>query len=162
MAGRNARPIALVDYDNHRTKKEIEAREAGEPKGCTANLTVPKHLSNDAKKEWRRVVKLYRQLDQEVLNDLDVGILACYCESVALYNAASVRMQNEPLTVLTDKGEVVNPLLKIMDKQSANIKAYGEQLCLTPVGRARMGIANAKKEVESDPLEQLLRTGRSG
>ena len=163
MAGRNARPIALVDKKNHRTKAQIAARENGEPRGCEAKLTVPKSLSAEAKKEWKRVVRLYRQLDAEVLNDLDVDMLACYCEAVALYKAASAEMQGAPLTVETSKGDMVpNPLLKIIDKQSANIKTYGEQLCLTPVGRAKMGLAKAKREVEQDPLAVLLSQGRSG
>jgi hypothetical protein len=37
-----------------------------------------------------------------------------------------------------------------MWREGANIARYAEQLCLSPVGRARMGVLAAKKEIEED------------
>jgi len=161
--GRKPVIAALVDYDNHRTKAELAAREAGEPKGCTADLIPPNTLSDGAREEWDRVVDLYSQLDSPVINDLDISILACYCESVSLYKAAQILMANNDLVVYNSKGDLVeNPLIKIMDREGQNIAKYGEQLCLTPVGRARMGMVNSKKELDADPMTALLSRGKSG
>ena len=44
-----------------------------------------------------------------------------------------------------------SPYLKVMWREGANIARYAEQLCLSPVGRARMGVLAAKKEIEDDP-----------
>ena len=38
----------------------------------------------------------------------------------------------------------------------ANIAKYAEQLCLSPVGRARMGVLAAKKEEEADPTADFF------
>ena len=128
-------------------------REENEPKGCTAEFKAPPTLSPAAKKEWKRIIDLYQQLDAEILNDLDLAVLAAYCESVAVYQKAQAEYQTLPL-VGKDKvtGKTVeSPYLAIMDKAGKSISRFAEQLCLSPVGRARMGIAKAKKEMEDDP-----------
>lgn len=149
--------------DRH-TKAELEARAEAEVSGAEAKLKPPRELSKAAKSEWRRVVKLYRQLDHEVINDLDLNLLAAYCESVAVYKAAETRYQEEPLAKYDWEGAkwVENPYLKIMDNASKQIMKAAEQLCLSPVGRARMGVLAAKKERASDPMEQWLARRQNG
>ena len=66
--GRKPRPLKLVDNGKNRhTKDTMENRENGEPTGCSDKLKPPKSLSPEAKKEWKRVVKLYRQLDTPII-----------------------------------------------------------------------------------------------
>lgn len=145
------------DVDRH-TKAELEARAGGEVAGAEARLKPPRSLSPAAKKEWRRVVKLYRQLDHEVINDLDINLLATYCENVAIFQAAEAAYQEKPLTEFDSENMrwIENPYLKIMDGAGRNIMKAAEQLCLSPVGRARMGVMAAKKERAADPMEQWL------
>lgn len=159
--GRKPRPFAVVDNKTNRyTKKEMEAREAAEPKGCADTLEPPEEIDGAALTEWKRVVKLYRELDSKILNDLDISTLAVYCESVAIYKKAQTEYKKGSL-VIKDEGRIKeNPYLKIMRLEGANIAKYAEQLCLSPVGRARMGVIAAKKEVEKDPLDNLLTLGR--
>lgn len=163
-SGRKPVPIAVLDNTKSRNvKADIEAREKNEPRGASAKLTPPKGLSENAKKEWKRLIKLYKQLDAEILNDLDLGILACYCESWAVFVEAQKHWQTGELYYTDKKGERrENPWIKIMDREGQNIAKYGEQLCLTPVGRARMGIAKAKKEIQEDPMSALLARGKYG
>ena len=142
-AGRKPQPAAAKENETaHLTKAELKARADNEPKGCTAELKPPKTLSKSAKNEWKRIVKLYRQLDAEVINDLDLNTLSAYCESVAIYQAAQ---------------PIENPYLAIMRKEGVNIAKYAEQLCLSPVGRARMGVLAAKKNEKSDMAQWMER-----
>lgn len=159
MTGRKPIPIALVDNSKcHKTKEQIELRAQGEPSGCTAKLLPPKEMSYDAKKEFKRIVKLYRELDTSILNDLDVSVLSAYCESVSIYKKAQVEYQKKSVVIVNKNGTIQqNPYIDIMDKQSKNITRLAEQLCLSPVGRARMGIINEKREDESDPMAALLK-----
>ena len=159
--GRKPRPFSVVDNKTNRyTKKEMEAREAAEPTGCSDNLEPPEELEGAALAEWGRVVGLYRELDSKILNDLDIATLSAYCESVAIYKKAQKEYKKGSL-VIKDEGRIKeNPYLKIMRLEGANIAKYAEQLCLSPVGRARMGVIAAKKEVEKDPLDNLLMLGR--
>lgn len=150
--GRKPIPIALIDNSKCRlTKEEIEARRDGEVGGCEAKLKPPKNLSPEALTEWKRVVKLYRQLDTNILNDLDTVLLAAYCESVAIYQKAQTEYQKAGLLLQKDGKVVENPYLIIMRREGQDIAKYAEQLCLSPVGRARMGVLAAKKEQDEDP-----------
>lgn len=163
--GRKPQLSVVIDNETgRRTKAVMDARKAGEVTGASSKLTPPRELSKAAKKEWRRVVKLYRQLDAEVINDLDVNLLAAYCENVAIFKEAEVNYQAEPLAKWSAEEQkwVESPYLKIMDGAAKNIMKAAEQLCLSPVGRARMGVLAAKKQAAADPMEQfLMRRGKA-
>lgn len=156
--GRKPRPLKLVDNGKNRnTKDTIESRKNGEPAGCSDKLKPPKALTPEARKEWKRVVKLYRQLDTSIINDLDISMLTAYCESVAIYRKAEVEYQTGQLIYLSADGKPSeNPYITIMRREGQNMIKYAEQLCLSPVGRARMGVAAAKKAAESDPMAAYL------
>lgn len=157
-SGRKPRPLKLLDNSKDRhTKNTMENRENGEPGGCADQLKPPRTLSPEAKKEWRRIVKLYRQLDTQIINDLDISTLAAYCESVAIYKEAEAEYQNGSLIYISADGKrTENPYITIMRREGQNIAKYAEQLCLSPVGRARMGVAAAKKAAESDPMAAYM------
>ncbi|MBQ6621520.1 MAG: phage terminase small subunit P27 family [Mogibacterium sp.] len=157
MPGRKAVPITLIDTKtSHRTKAEIRIRSEAEVSGCSAELKPPRTLSKGARKEWRRLIALYKDLDQEILNDLDVNTIAAYCEAVAVYQEAQKKYQDNPLVGYADGKMVENPFLRIMDREAKIMTGLAEQLCLSPVGRARMGVLAAKKELEDDPTESVL------
>ena len=158
-SGAGRKPTLSVVLDNskaHKTKAQLEARAAHEPRGCSDALEPPESLSEAAKKHWVRLVALYRELNVPILNDLDSDILAAYCEAVAIYQEAEQKYQGQPLVGYSEGRIVENPYLSIMTREGKNIAKYAEQLCLSPVGRARMGIAKAKAEVEGDPMEGIL------
>lgn len=152
--GRKPLPSALADKKPHRSNDELERRAENEPGMCEETFVPPDDLTKGALKEWNRVVRLYRQLDRRVLNDLDQSLLASYCESVAIYKDAQKKYKKLPL-VDEDSGKE-NPYLKVMWREGANIAKYAEQLCLSPVGRARMGVLAAKKEIEKDPTAEFF------
>lgn len=102
---------------------------------------------------------MYRELDAEIINDLDVSVLASYCEAVAIYKAANAALAREGLTTPTREGETVGPYVKIMDMQTKNVIRLAEQLCMSPVGRARMK-ASKDKQADEDPMALLLAKGR--
>lgn len=161
------KPHLTVVKDNgvdRHTKAEMASRAEAEPSGAEAKLRPPKELSKAARAEWRRIVRLYRQLDQEVINDLDLNLLSAYCESVAVYKAAEAKYETEPLARFDYDSMkwIENPYLKIMDNASRQIMKAAEQLCLSPVGRARMGVLAAKKQKANDPMEQWLARRQNG
>ena len=161
--GRKPQLRLLADNDKCRyTKAELDAREAAEPRGCSDKLTPPKTLSKLARTEWRRVVGLYRELESPILNDLDVGVLTAYCEARAIYIAAERGYSVSPIPIVKDRsGDVFeNPYLGVMRKEAAIIAKLSEQLCMSPVGRARMGVAAAKREKDGDEMEALLSSPR--
>lgn len=153
--GRKPVPISVINEDTKKgmSKNRQKTRENFESGQCDDTFKPPKGLSKAAKKEWNRIIRLYKQLDRKVLNDLDQMLLAAYCESAAIYKAAEEAYQNYP--IIDGEGKE-NPHLRIMWREGANIAKYAEQLCLSPVGRARMGVLAAKKEEASDPTADFF------
>lgn len=156
-----------------RTMETVQQMQTG------AKLSPPKFLTEGAKKEWRRIIRLYKDLTPQILNDLDIGVLTSYCMEVdirdRLYRQWSEEQQCELLTEvrnnqasqdLTANGEVlrqhtkltkgkeVNPLLTQISKHNQQIARLGEQLCLSPVGRASYAIKKEKQQRNS--VEEMI------
>lgn len=157
--GRKPTPAALIDPVEHKKSyDEIEARKEAEASLQTkSDLRCPSYVSKEAKKEWRRIMKLYRGMDAEILNDLDVMALVMYCEATAVYKKAQetwVKYQ-QVVAVNPEAQRVLDKCFQTMERQTKIISSLSEQLCLTPVGRARMGM-NAAKKHEPNPIDDIF------
>ncbi len=97
---------------------------------------APSDLSEDAAREWRRVVPL---LDERgLVEHLDVAALRVYCEAVALHVAASRIVATKGPLVEGQKGNAVrNPAIMIQRQAAADIARGAAQFGLTPADRAR-------------------------
>ena len=136
----------------------MEARENVEKRLRTENnLTCPRTLSPEAQKEWRRVMRLYRKMDAKILNDLDIPALSMYCEAVAQWKEAQSQWAKLGKLISSDPKtqKVLDKIRTIMNDQTKVITSLAEQLCLSPVGRARFGIGIANKSKEEQELEGL-------
>lgn len=167
MAPKPRPALTVCTKTVHSSRAEQTDRVANTPKGCTAKLTPPRDLSPEARKEWNRVVRLYRQLNLPILNDLDLNLLAAYCTSCAIFHDAQRQLQEADLTVFGANGEPKpNPLLAIIEKQGKLLAKYVEQLCLSPVGRARYALEATKAQRAADQEQEasmesfLQRAGR--
>lgn len=156
MQGRKPYPQVLMEANNERdrlTREELKKRRLNEPKTKSNRLRCPKHLESEAKKEWRRIVKLYGEFKQAILSDLDCNALEVYCNALVTYRKATkmVRETSEIYVRKGDKTPKKNPWLRIAEDASETMRKYGEILLLNPVSRARMGIAKAK------PVSEMTR-----
>jgi len=160
LGGRKPIPPELIDAAKHKKGKEaMKMRKQNTPTGCDGKLIAPRDLSPLAKKEWKRIIKLYNQLDVKILNDLDMQALKMYCSAKANYDSALKQYieegQHPTSEEMTRYGNKVvpNPLLKVMEQQTKIITSLSEQLCLTIVGRARMGMIKANEP--KNPLKEF-------
>jgi P27 family predicted phage terminase small subunit len=150
MAGRRAYPFQLISANNdklHITKDELRARASGEPKLLNNTLRCPNHLSDEAKKEWKKIVKLYQKLDQDLLTDLDANALEIYCTTIVTYRKAMKKV-TETAEVYISKADnnrpMKNPWLTVANQAAEILKQYSSILLLDPVARARIGAAKKK------------------
>lgn len=148
MTGRLPTPAELQDKKKmKKNEKNLDCRKAVEKSFQVVDkLSCPSYLSPLAKKEWKRVMKLYKQMDARILNDLDVTALAMYAEAVAMYQTAQKQWVQVQTLVSSNKAsqKLLDKIRTIMNDQVKVVTTLSEQLCLTPVGRARMGVAVAK------------------
>lgn len=118
----------------------------------------PKWLSDDAKKEWRRVAKVLFECG--LLTEADQTALAAYCESYALWKQAQELIKTEGITYeYTNKSGATNivkhPAVEISLKSMLVIKQFCSEFGLTPSSRGRINLP--AKQDEEDPFEEFLR-----
>lgn len=167
----------MKDNDTYKDVGAIERQKALTPRVDSAKLVPPKFLPEGAKKEWKRVVGLYRTLEIEILNDLDQAVLTSYVIEVDLRNRLYMEWLKEEKLMLEDKtntmrtktsasgvpiegsvGEtrrkVVNPILRELERHNATIRVLAEQLALTPAGRAAYAVRQEK--ANRSPAEDFM------
>ena len=158
--GRRPLPFEVIRGQNGRvrkTKAELDAREAAEPRLPVSDMKCPRTLSADARKEWHKITKLYLEMENQVITDLDLSALEVFCENLVIWRKAMRKLQesSEVYSIKGDPQPRVNPWLLVADKAAANMRKYGEVLLLDPVSRARIGMAKSKEE-DLDPMSVFL------
>lgn len=151
-------PFSVIDKKkNFMTKGEIEAREKNEPKIKSDKMTPPKSLSYDAKKEWKAIIKLYKELDIPIFNDLDKNALEVYCEYMALFKNTKKEFEDEGGKAVDYN--LKNKKLDVMKECAMMCHKYGNILLLDPTSRARMGVIAEKKHNDKklkNDMDELL------
>ena len=120
-------------------------------------LIKPTMLSKEASIEWDRITNLYNEMPAKVISSLDISLLVSYCEAVAIYKEAQkVWKKHNKIYALDDQiNEEIKEAIKTMNKQTEIIAKCSSELLLTPVGRAKMGLNPADKEIQ-DNLDKLF------
>lgn len=158
--GRKAIPAELIDPAKAKVSKRkvAERRKVEEDLKVSDRLACPKTLSPTAKKEWRRLMALYRKMGSRILSDLDRQALIMYCEAVSIYTSAQrkwVMLEEKSVSTDRESQAILDKLRTIMTEQTKVITSLLEELCLSPVARSKVGIGIQKKK-ESN-MEAFLR-----
>ena len=136
-------------------KPTIEKQLAGNPGKRALNLNEPKpklglpprpaFLTGDARREWDRVSKdLYRL---GLLAEIDRTVLAAYCAVAGTFIEAQEQLKEEPLTLITDKGNVIqNPLVGIRNTSIQMMVKIAAEFGMTPSSRTRIHAEPPEKE----------------
>jgi len=158
MAGRKAKPIELhlvQGNPNRLTKAEIEARKEAEnsmrPKAD--KVKPPKWLGKKAKREFKRIVKELEEVG--LLTNVDVDMLATYCDAYVEYQRCTEIIEEEGLMVeytnkAAETNKVPHPLLTKKKQLFEQMKSIAAEFGLTPSARAKIAIP--KKEEKVDPF----------
>jgi P27 family predicted phage terminase small subunit len=115
-------------------------------------------LSEEGRKEWRRVCK--ELLPLGLLTVLDRGALAAYCEAWNEFVKAQeeVNKENFKRVLISEKGgEYPNPALWVARDARKNLNQMSEKLGMTPASRARLSIG--RDEDGDDEYEQYRKRG---
>lgn len=154
-AGRKQKPLA--NTTKHYTAVELEAKQEKEKKlndFPPINKTPPKYLSENAKKEYKRVIKLFGSLP---VSQLDQQILIQYCDLVSEYHDIS-----EEINYLKDelKGGFYIDLDKVLTNKRRQkidifkeIKSHAGLLGMSIESRMRLV---PEETTEEDPFAAML------
>ena len=132
--GRRPKPTAIRKLEGNRGKR---AWNHGEPVPPDTLPRCPEHLSEVARREWRRVARpLYAM---GVLTSIDRAALAAYCQAYARWVEAEERLKESPALYKTTSGYVQqSPWLAIANKQLELMGRYMTELGMTPAARSRV------------------------
>lgn len=157
MAGRL--PTTIQNKTSKRSNREIKDREEQTPVYLSQEFKPPKSLTKEEKKVWKWLVKVFRETINCRVSDADIHLMELYCRAkVATDEADAALKRDDSPFILVTLGEDKDGNIKTTLKPNPNLRKRKEnaelcvrlfdQLGLSPVARARMGLgaANAKKK----------------
>lgn len=135
------------------------ALNGAEPRFGAKAPPCPKHLTAEARKEWRRIT---RELVRTpgLLQTVDRAALAAYCQAWARWVEAEQTMQADGFKMIemTDKGYAhVNPWFQVSTQALKQMKAFLAEFGLTPASRTRIQVAG---EGEDDEFDEFVADGK--
>ena len=136
----------------------VSSAPSGSP--VPPSSTPPEWLSQDAKAEYRRIVKAVRHSDD--LQAIDRAALIGYCEAWAMFKAATADVtarghlvpgRSSADDARGDAGMVKNPSVQIMRDAQTQMRAWAKELGFTPQSR---GETKGQSMSTKAPAERLL------
>ena len=110
-----------------------------EPKPARVPPACPTWLSNETKREWRRVTKQLATMDLLYAADLD--IIVAYAQAVVTYRQATKLVEEQGLLVPGRRDDfVTNPAVRIQRDSAQLIRQLAGELGLTPSSRSRLSV----------------------
>lgn len=169
----------IVRHDTAADRAERNAQESAMDPGGALPMNAPARLQGHpvAGAAWRRLMRLYGELEAQVVTRLDADLLVDYCmlieqiaeldkmrrSTYAMWERVSGNMDSANLEVALQAAALAEDLLESLvkidaraDRKRALATQMRQSLYLTP--RARAGVAPKQKEKEEAPdeLEMLL------
>lgn len=135
----------------HWTAAEVESRQRaaeGFKRRTRITLRRPDWLSENARRVWERVRRQLHGI--ELLDNLDVEMLAIYCDAVARYQQFSRGMVIE-----REGGTQIgqDEVIKTAQAWARIVAAYADKLGLSPAARARLAKRKADETVDEFDAE---------
>jgi P27 family predicted phage terminase small subunit len=122
------------------TKPQLRA----DREGVAHIIAAPGWLSEEARKEWDRVLPILTE--RRILTVADLGGLENYCICIGRVRDTEIIIQGEQDT------EMMLKLIRAQDKAMASARLLAAELGLTPVSRSRPSIREDENGGEDDPL----------
>lgn len=162
-AGRKPKPTHLKLIEGNPGKRPLNKKE---PKPKAGAPLAPKWLSAPAREEWDRLVPELEKTDPPLIAKVDLGAFASYCESWAIFIAASQDIKARGFLIEVEKqrfsraGELLaewtelvpNASVRIQRDAADKIRQFAAEFGLTPSARTRLG----SKDDDGDGDEDLF------
>lgn len=149
MKGRKPKPTYMKLVEGNPGKRPLNKNE---PVVSDISTHAPKHLSEVAKKEWARMVRL---LGCGVLKATDQATLAMYCQAYGRWVEAEAHIRENGAVVKSPNGyPIQNPYLSVANKAMEQMTKLLPGMGLTPADRSRI---QSEPQDEKDELTEFLK-----
>lgn len=153
--GRKPKPTALKMLEGNPGKRKLNTKEPVPEKKVPK---CPSWLEDEAKKEWRRMVKVLGPMG--LLTEMDMTAFAGYCQAYARWKAAEEFITQHGDMVRTPNGYLQQvPQVSIAQTNQKIMLKFAEQFGLTPSARSRIAAGEGTADT-ADEMELLLGGGR--
>lgn len=123
-------------------------------------IKCPIWLDDEAKQEWKRIVKLLEKEDRD-FTEKDVKALEGYCNSYSTWKEMEQTLREYGRTFITPNGyEQQKPEVSIANKAQEAMRSWMRELGITPAARVRMlkSSSNGKAIYDLD-MEDMISHG---
>lgn len=149
MAGRKPIPNNLHILRGLPGKRPVNGDE---PKFEKTTPVCPAHLSDEGKREWRRITKQLASAD--LLTIVDRAALAAYCQAWGRWVEAEESIKKHGVLVKSPQGfPMQSPYLCIANKAMEQMQRMLVEFGMTPSSRSRIKVSSTSG---SDPQEDYL------
>lgn len=154
------RPRKVIDISSGKIGKEnIKNRQEAEKKlkAERNDLVAPDWLTPNAKVEFERVVSECDKIN--ILDNLDLGVLAIYCNAYDGYIEATKKLEVEGVVKkkMTKTGviEFINPLVNVQEKYVKYIMQSSAKLGLATTDRLKLVVPVKEEKPENKFITML-------
>jgi phage terminase small subunit len=148
-------------------KDEIKAIEQSTPIYQSQEFIPPPTLSDKELEVWNWLVKVFRETVNCMVSDADVQLMELYCRAKVACDEADAELKKDNRAyILVPLGVDAKGKPKTTAKPNPNIKKrhdnallclkYFDQLGLSPLARARVGIKGANAQNEENIWKSLM------
>jgi len=138
--GRKPKPTATRAAEGNPGRRPLNQHEPRLPPKAPP---CPRHLDAEAKREWKRVVKLLGGAG--IITQVDRGVLSAYCRAWSLYVEADRAVQRYGLMLMSEKKvPYQSPYLNTMTAALKDVRSYAAELGMTPSARSRVQAAGGE------------------
>jgi P27 family predicted phage terminase small subunit len=153
--GRKPQPTALKLLKGNPGRRPLNQDE---PRPQVRLPRVPDHLSDEAKREWRRLGRML--VGMGVMTEADGDALALLCTAWARWLEAEGQLRRFGIVIKSPSGyPIQSPYLSIARQSMAELRSLLAEFGLTPASRSRVRVA---EPAEADPFEAFLRRRPGG
>lgn len=139
--GRPPKPTALKVIEGNKGKRPLPTNEV------QPDIKIPRcprHLSADAKREWKRITVELEKLG--LISEIDSAAMALYCQAYGRWIEAERKMDDlrkrgggDGLIVKSPKGyPIQNPYLAIANRAMEQVYQFLQQFGMSPSARSRV------------------------
>ena len=143
MRGRKPKPTKLKELAGNPGKRPLNSSEP-QPPVPDRSPYAPRHLNDDAKKEWRRIVGLLMELG--LYTDLDYAALAMYCQAWGRWVQVERALAKQDLILTGSEGGLYqNPMLHVANKAWDQMRKILAEFGLSPSSRSRLTLKGGEE-----------------
>ena len=120
----------------------------GEPKPRPVLPSPPGHLSDEAKREWKRVGELLDGLG--LVSEMDRAALAGYCQAWGRWVEAENGLKTYGVVIKSPGGfPIQSPFFAVANKALEQMRGFLIEFGMTPASRSRVHASEAKDDFDA-------------